>query len=121
MKMNIKGTNVELTEDVRAYLDKRLTGLKKFLGEAGESGIAYVELGRTTQHHHTGNIFRAELTLESGGKSFRAVCEREDLRSAVDGMRDELFRELSSHKKKNISLLRRSGQRVKDFIRRFYR
>jgi len=120
MKINLKGTGVEVTPEITAYLYKRLEGIEKFLPDEGRALIADVELARTTRHHQTGDIFRAEINLLMGSRSFRAVAEEMDLHSAIDRMKDEITRELSSYKEKKISYLRRGGQKLKQLIRRFY-
>ncbi|MCR4311383.1 MAG: ribosome-associated translation inhibitor RaiA, partial [Candidatus Taylorbacteria bacterium] len=113
MTTHLKGTNITLTDEIRAYLDKRLEGVRKFLPSEADACIADIELGKTTEHHQTGDIFRAEITIHLKGKSFRAVSEREDLYTAIDDMKDEITRELSSHKDKHLSLLKRGGQKIK--------
>ena len=120
MKLNLKGTNITLTPEITDYLDKRLQSVRKFLPEEGKAFMADVELGRTTNHHQTGEIFRAEINIYMGNKSFRAVAEREDLYAAIDHMKDEITRELGSHKEKRLSLVRRSGQKIKNMIRGLY-
>lgn len=120
MTLNLKGTGITLTPEIRDYLDKRLQSVCKFLPEDGEGFMADVELGRTTNHHQTGEIFRAEINVYLGNKSFRAVSERPDLYSAIDDMKDEIGRELGSYKEKKLSLLRRSGQKIKKMLRGWY-
>lgn len=121
MRINIKSTNVTLDDEIRSYLDKRLLGIDKFLPAGEDSYIADVELAKTTRHHHAGEIFKAEINVHIGGKSFRAVSEREDLRSAIDDMKDEIARELGSNKEKRFALIKRGGQKLKDLMRKFYR
>lgn len=117
MAINLKGTNIKITPEISGYLDKRLEGVRKFLPKEGDSFLADVELGKTTNHHQTGNIFRAEITVHIGGRSFRAVSEQSDLYRAIDNMKDEVTRELSSYKEKRISLIRRGGQKIKNILR----
>ncbi|MES2087510.1 MAG: ribosome-associated translation inhibitor RaiA [Patescibacteria group bacterium] len=121
MKINLKGTGLEITPDVSDYLYKRLGAIEKFLPSEADGYIIDVELGKTTKHHQAGDIFRAEINIHIGGKAFRAVSEQEDLMTAIDDIKDEISRELSSHKGKKMSLVRRSGQRIKNMFRRFYR
>ena len=117
MIFNLKGTDVELTSQIREYLDKRLQSVEKFLPEGDGSFTADIELGRTTRHHQTGDVFRAEINVNLGKKMFRAVSEGSDLFKAIDDMRDEIVRELSSRKEKHISILRRGGQKIKNLLR----
>lgn len=121
MKTNLKGTGLTISSEVSNYLDKRLEGIEKFLPVDGGGLVVDVELGKTTNHHNAGEIFRAEINIHIGGRSFRAVSEREDLLAAIDEMKDEITRELSSHKEKRISLVRRGGQKLKEMIKGLYR
>lgn len=121
MTINIKGTNMALSPEISTYLNKRLDGLEKFLPKEESDFITDVELGKSSNRHHTGDIFRAEINIHVGGKAFRAVSKGQDLYLAIDRMKDEIARELSSHKEKRLSLLRRSGQKIKNLIRRFYK
>jgi ribosomal subunit interface protein len=120
MKINLKGTGMEITPEISDYLEKRLMGIEKFLPASDDAFTLRVELGKTSNHHHSGEIFRAEINIYVGGKSFRAVSEKIDLNSAIDDVRDEISRELSSHKEKRISLVRRGGQKLKSMLRKFY-
>lgn len=120
MKINIKGTNLSITPEISEYLNKRLQAVEKFLPKDGGAFIADAELGRTTQHHQTGDIFRAEINMHIGGKSFRAVSEGQDLFFAIDNVKDEITRILGADKEKRISLIRRGGQKVKAIIRGLY-
>lgn len=121
MNINLKGTALEITSEISSYLDKRLEGIAKFLPGESDGYIVDVELGKTTKHHQAGDIFRAEININIGSKTFRAVSEQADLFTAIDDIKDEMARELSSHKGKQMSIVRRSGQKIKDMIRRFYR
>ena len=121
MKINLKGSNLALTPQIREYLDTRLAHLQKFLPEGDDASVIDVELGKPTNHHHTGDIFRAEINVNIGSRTFRAVSEQQDLFAAIDDMKDEIARELSSEKEKRISLVRRGGQKLKNLLRTFYK
>lgn len=117
MKINLKSTNLAVTPEISDYLDKRLEAAEKFLPKDYGACMADVELGRTTRHHQTGDIFRAEVNILIGKKSFRAVSENQDLFSAIDAVKDEITRALGADKGKRISLLRRGGQKIKNALR----
>ncbi len=120
MKTNLKGTNLELTPQIRDYLDKRLEHIRKFLPDE-ESCMVDVELGRSTNHHHTGDVCRAEININACNHTFRAVSEQQDLFLAIDSIRDEVIRELGSYNKKRISVMKRGGQKLKNLLRKFYK
>ncbi len=117
MKMNFKATHVSLTPDLEKYLSKRMAGLEKFMPKGSDSANAQVELSRTTTHHKSGPIFRAEIRIHTHGKTYFASAEREDIFAAIDALREEIMRELGSSKQKRMSLLRRGSRQIKNIIR----
>lgn len=117
METKIKTTNFEITPSIRTYLQEKLNALDKFLPN-DESIFADVELAKTTKHHQKGDIFKAEVNLKVPGRLIRAVAEEWDLHVAIDAMKDELQREITGNKEKNISLYRRGARLLKKLLRR---
>lgn len=117
MRTNIKTTNIVLTEELSGYLEKRLSSLDKLVAHHEEEAIADVEIGRTTKHHQSGDVFRAEINVHIGRRSFRAVREAGDLLSSIDEAKDQMMDELRSEKGKRMALIRKGGQKVKAFIK----
>ena len=120
MKIQTKATNFTVSPDVSAYLEKRLNQFHKLI-ERAEEPFADVELGTTTTHHRTGNVFRAEINLTVKNRYYRAVAEASDIYAAIDIAKDEIVRELKSDRGKRRTLIRRGAARVKDFIKKFYK
>ncbi len=116
MKINIKATGIELTPEIQAYVEKKLSVVGKYL-EANESLVAQVEVGKNSQHHQTGAIFRAEAHLIGGGVDLYALSEQADLYAAIDFLKDDLAHKLNHLKGKKQTLARRGGQMVKDMMR----
>ncbi|OHA79531.1 MAG: ribosomal subunit interface protein [Candidatus Yonathbacteria bacterium RIFCSPHIGHO2_01_FULL_44_41] len=118
MKIKITTTNIELTSAIESYVQEKIRSVEKFaLPHESEDPIAEVEIGKTTNHHQSGDVFRAEVNLRVRGKHFRATSEKDDLYAAVDDMRNELVRELSSHKDKTRTLVRRGAGMIKNMLR----
>lgn len=119
MKVQIKATGIELIPTIEDYARKRVETLEKyFRREDPDSVFASVELAKTTQHHKSGEVFKAEILLRGGGKEYYAVSEKEDLYEAIDDVKDEVAREVSSWKDRSTTLLRRGGARIKNLIKR---
>jgi len=98
MQIDIKGTNMELTEAIKDYVNEKIGGLDKFFDQILE---ARVDVGLTTKHHQKGNIFRAEVNLEVPQKHIiRAEAEREDLYMAINEVKIELQGQLKKYKEK---------------------
>lgn len=119
--LSIKATGMELSEAIRSYVETKIAMLEKYCDLNDTSIRATVEVGRTTRHHHTGDVFRAEIQLHCAGKNFRAEAETSDLYAAIDEMKDEMTRELTASKDKQRSAIRRGGAVLKNMIRKFYR
>ena|SRR5258708_5028711 len=114
-------TGIEHSDTVTDYIEKKLALAKRILsgGADGMRGIFRVEVGRTTNHHRTGEVFRAEINFTGGGYSARAVSERDDLYAALDDAKDDLDRELKRARKKKVTLVRRGGIALKNMLRGF--
>jgi len=121
MKYNVKATDFPITPAISEYLDKKISHLDKFINPNLEDSImCYVEIGKTTGHHKTGDLFKAEFTVHIGGKVFRASTEKEDLYSAIDIAVEEMAEELKSFKNKKKSLIRRGASKIKSIIKGLY-
>ncbi len=118
MNIKIRSRNFDLTPAIHDYVTKKISTLEKFLG-AKDNILCEVEIGRTTRHHNSGDIFRAEVNIiEPGNKQIYAVAEEADLYMAIDVVRDEAERAIVSRKTKRFKLIRRAGARIKELLKR---
>ncbi len=116
MTISIKATNMELTEALKDYAEKRLGSIAKY----GSIAAIDADLGKSTNHHRNGDIFIASVNVETSlGKMYHADTEKSDLYEAIDVVRDELAREIKSAKGKEHSLFKRGAQRVKNMLKGF--
>jgi len=113
MHYNIKGTGLPVSDEIRTYIEKRLSSTEKFLDQAVRVDVEVV--------HNTelGQPYRAEFTLESEGVVYRAEASRESLHEAIDVAAGELLAELRRSKKKHLHLVRRGAAKFKDIVRGF--
>lgn len=119
MRVQIKATVIELTPAIEEYVRKRLESLEKyFRSEDPDSVWANVEVAKTTRHHKSGDVFKAEIFLRANGKEYYAVSEEEDLYTAIDNVKNRLGHEVSSWKERSKTLFRKGGARVKNLIKR---
>jgi ribosomal subunit interface protein len=116
MKTNLKVTDMKLAPETAEYLEKRLQSIEKFISGDPSSVLFDVEVGRTTEHHRTGDVFRAEINLHVGGRYYRSVSEKGDLHAAIDDARDQLVEELRSNKKKQQTVARRGAVLLKEML-----
>lgn len=120
-KTKIRGKDLAITPAISDYLYKKLDHLKKFLDPADTTVLCEVELGKVTEHHKSGDIFRAEINLHCKGQALRAVAEGSDLYSAIDIVKDEMVRELQVNKDRRISAIRQGGAKIKNIIRGIFK
>ncbi|MEI8337610.1 MAG: ribosome-associated translation inhibitor RaiA [bacterium] len=116
----ITTSGIELTEKIGEYLDKRISSISKFIPEE-EVAQMNIKIGKTTNHHQNGDIFRAELDLYHNKAYFRAEAETGDLLSSIDIAKDELIDEISKAKNKHMRLFRKGHQKIKSIIKRLGR
>jgi ribosomal subunit interface protein len=116
MNTRIKATNVSITPAISEYADKRLEKISKLLAN-DPSAICDVELARTSEHHNKGDVFKVDIHVVAKGIDAYASVEHEDLYTAITDSRDEILAELRGNKGKRVSLIRRSGARVKAMVK----
>lgn len=120
MKINLKATNMELTEAIHDYVEKKVTNLGKLLSKMEEEGsevMVNFEVGKSTNHHKSGEFFHTDCSINIKGKKFYASSDKEDLYEAIDDVKDRLFGEISQNKDKSLTLFHKGARKIKDMIR----
>lgn len=122
MHITIKATNIELTDAIRQYTESKVSSLSGKIKGGDSSAEARVEVGKTTNHHQKGDIFRAEIDIliSGGARRLRAVAERDDLYVAIDEAREEMERELVQFKDKRQAIFKRGARTLKNLLKRFW-
>jgi putative sigma-54 modulation protein len=115
MNINIKATNMELTSAISDYVSQRLSKIEKYVKEGAMSG--YVEIGKTTNHHKQGEVFKAEFDITINGEKFFAMSEKEDLYSAIDDAKEEIVRKITHNKDRKQTLYKRGASSVKKMLK----
>lgn len=116
MKINTKATNISLTPAITEYIDKKLESLVKFFSSA-EEVVVNVEVGKITRHHKSGDVFRAELHVISAGEDYYVSAQKTDLYVAIDEVKDNIIREMTSRRKRTLRLVRKGGARIKAILK----
>ncbi len=123
MQINIRTKNLEATEELKRYAEEKIGELDRFINiEEGDfSGgkdtvLAHIEIEKTTEHHKKGPYYRAEATIKLPGKDIWIDFLGEDWKEAVDGLKDELQRELKKYKGKSRAVSRRRNRFFKKLV-----
>lgn len=116
LNKNFKTKNIEVDDETREYLAKRIKKFDQFIDEDASPAIADIELEKMTGQQ-SGRIFRAEVNLKIGDNYLRAEEEAENIREAIDKMKDEMIRELRDTKEKRRTQERDGAREAKEQLR----
>jgi len=120
MQVNLQGKNIELTETIKDYVLKKVTNFDKLLTEIEKRGgeaMVNFEVGKTTNHHKSGEIFQANCRIRINGKEFYSSADKEDVYQAIDEVKETLFNEIKKNKDKTHTLFKRGATSVKKMMK----
>lgn len=120
ININIKSTGLDLTDAIRNYVNEKISMLEKVIDSDKQAQID-VEVGRTTEHHHSGDVYRCEINVTIDGDFTRAVAKQEDLYAAIDVAKDDIAEQLREKKNRKTSDTRKEQRSFKRMLRRFWR
>ncbi len=117
MQINIKATNIELTSEIKDYVNEKINSLYKFLPRSSD-GVFFVEIGKESNHHQNGpDVFMCEVRFAFEGKDFYIKDHAGELFAAVDLVRDETQRQIKEKKGKSQTLFVRGARKIKKRIK----
>ena len=98
MQLILKGKNVEITDWLRQYVEKKVNKLDRYLPDIHEARVELsVEKTRSSQDRQV-----AQLTVRSNGVILRAEERTDDIFAAVDAVVDKMHRQIARYKGKRI-------------------
>lgn len=118
-KINIKATNLDLTTELRNYVDEKISAIEKFMSlKPDQTPIADIELEKQHgDHHKQGEIYRAEINLQYKGELFRTESRKEDIKVALNDAKEEMIRRIRKTREKKTDMFRRGAKRIKKMLR----
>lgn len=120
MNINLQGKNMELTEAIREYVERKVTNLGKLLSKIEDTGgevKVHFEVGRRTNGQNKGEVYHADCNINIDGKKFYAEADTEDLYVAIDQIKETLFREINKDKDRAQTLFTRGARSVKKMLK----
>ena len=97
MKINIKATKIELTDEIKNYVQEKMNMLEKYLGNISVQNCD-VEIGLSIGGQNSGKIYRAEVNLFVPNKLLRVEKTEKDLYKAIDKVKDHLARAIKKYR-----------------------
>jgi putative sigma-54 modulation protein len=105
MELTIKGRNVEVTDRLREYVQKKIGKLDRYLPSIAEARVELsVEDTRAAQHRQV-----CQMTIRSNGAILRAEERSDDIFNAIDVVLDKMYRQIARYKGKRADRWRGVG------------
>jgi len=120
MKINLQSKNIELTDSLKDHVLKRVTDLEKLLSSMEKDGgeaLVNFEVGKSTNHHKSGDVFYSSCSININGEDFYSSADKEDMFQAVDEVREILFRDINKKKDRQQTLFKRGAKSVKKMLK----
>lgn len=118
MNINIKTTNIDLTDAISDYIDKKMAQVERHIKSKGSIPIVDIEIGKTMKGKNADDeLFKAEINIQVGGRLYRYDALEHELYAAIDKMKDEIIREIRKDKEKRRDFFRRGALKMKNIIR----
>lgn len=102
MNLSVRGQQIDVTEALKDYVDKKLRRLEKYF-DAPLASEGYVTLS-VVRGLHT-----VEVTIPLPGMMLRAEDRSDDMYASIDAVVDKLERQIRKHKTKLNRKLRQEG------------
>ncbi len=120
MNIKIKAVDIELTEAIRNYSEKKIEEvMKKFINKDNiGSVLVEFEISKTNKHHLNGDMYKASIQIKGFHKNIFIEEVRDDLYVAIDGLKDKLGEMLSNTKTKKRSITHKLAIRFKNIFKK---
>ncbi len=109
MRINLKSSNLEMTEALERYIEEKVNMIEKYLG-----GIEVINcdfaIEKAVGDQNKGKIFRAEINLQVPRELLRVEKTEADMYKAIDKVKDHLVLLVKKYKEKNRDKKRRPNQ-----------
>ncbi len=106
MNINLKATNLELTEALKKYIQVKMDMLEKYLGNIQVLNCDF-EIEKAVGDQNKGKIFRAEVNLEVPRDLLRVEKTEADMYKAIDKVKDHMVLMIKKYKEKQRDKKRR--------------
>ncbi|MEN9338472.1 MAG: Sigma 54 modulation protein / ribosomal protein [Candidatus Parcubacteria bacterium] len=119
MNFKIKGVDIEITEALRNYAEKKIyEALEKFDTEERKGSVLVeIELSKTNNHHTHGEMYKSSAKVSGIYKNIFMEATKDDLYASIDELKDKLDHRLAEHKDKKKTLTHRMALRFKKLFK----
>lgn len=97
MSVQITGKQMDLTEAIKAHIEKRVSEFEKYGFELIHKDV---EVDKNKHHNKGEDVFHVRMNIHVPHEQLFAEVEKHDLYAAVDECRDEIERQMRKLKSK---------------------
>jgi putative sigma-54 modulation protein len=109
MELLVHGRNIEITDWVREYVEKKVGKLERYLAQAREARAELTHSPtRAAEDRYT-----AQITVWAGGQILRAEESTSDIFASIDATVDKMYRQLTRFKGRRYGDRRRAAAAAK--------
>lgn len=101
MKIKIRAKKIELTQEIKDYIQEKMDMVEKYFGDTQVLNCD-VEIDMTVGGQNSGQIYRAEVNLQVPGKLLRVEKTEKEILKAVDKVKDHLEIIIKKYKEKRV-------------------
>ncbi|MBI3959666.1 MAG: ribosome-associated translation inhibitor RaiA [Chloroflexi bacterium] len=105
MKLNVHGRNIEVTDWIHQYVEKKVERLERYLPQAKE---AWAELAYS-ETRAAADRYTAQLTIWANGRILRAEESTGDIFASIDAIMDKMSRQIERYKGRRFKNKRREA------------
>lgn len=103
MNLNVHGRNIEVTDWIKEYVEKKVSRLEKFLPQAREAKAELVY----SETRAASDRYTAQLTVWANGQILRAEESTGDIFASIDAIADKMYRQIERYKGRRFKNKRR--------------
>ncbi len=111
MNITYRGKDTELTDDLKAFADKKIGSLERLLGDGSS---AHVEFSKDSNHHVNGDVFKVSVEVQIPGEKYHTDEVAKDFKAALNLVKDELQKQINAKKGANHAKRREAAKSVRE-------
>lgn len=105
MKLNVHGRNIEVTDWIQQYVEKKVERLERYLPQAREAKAELVY----SETRAAADRYTAQLTIWTNGRILRAEESTGDIFASIDAIVDKMSRQIERYKGRRYNHKRREA------------
>lgn len=95
MNITFRGKDAELTDDLKAFAEKKIGSLDRLLGDGAS---AHVEFSKDSNHHVNGEVYKVSVEVTLPGDRFHTEEVAKDYKDALNRVKEELQKQINAKK-----------------------